>query len=124
MAGSLGPPWTNSGADRRAPGRPWRACRSRASGHSRARKLADGGREWRAEHGDTVASLTGAQAAVWQPGDGDEAVVEKNLSGGSAQASGEGVDAVRTGRGSPPFIWAGGRWGRQWPGGNGRLEGD
>jgi hypothetical protein len=104
----------------------WRTHRSRASGHSIAQKLANGGGEWRAEHGDPVAGLTGARATVWRPG--DVAVVEKKLSGGSAQASGEleksGGGCGENRRGSPPFIGAGWRWGRRCPSDNGRLEGD
>jgi hypothetical protein len=36
----------------------------------------------------------------------------------------EAVGVVRTGGVSPPFIGAGGWWGRQWPGINGQLQGD
>jgi hypothetical protein len=74
----------------------WHAHRSRASGHSGARELIDGGKEWRTEHEDPIAGLPGAHSVVWWLGDGDKAVAEKKLDGGSTQASGEGVGVVRT----------------------------
>jgi hypothetical protein len=69
----------------------WRcAHQSRAFSHFKAQKLSGGGGEWRVEHGGPVAGLTGARAMVWLSGDSNEAVAENKLSGGSAQASGEG----------------------------------
>jgi hypothetical protein len=67
--------------------------------HYGARKLTSGGGKERGEHGDPVLSPTRAQAAVWQLSNGDEAVVEEVLDGGSAQARREEVGAVRTDRG-------------------------
>jgi hypothetical protein len=58
-----------------------------------------GGGKERGEHGDPISGRTGAWAAVWWPGDGDEAAVEEELSNGGAQAQREGVGAVRTGEG-------------------------
>jgi hypothetical protein len=59
--------------------------------------------------------------AVWRSGDGDEVVVKKKLSGGSAQASGEGEKrrdgAVRTGGGLPLLLGLEGSGG-----GSGRAE--
>jgi hypothetical protein len=60
-----------------------------ASGRYVARELTDGGKKEGGEHGDPVLGLTGARVAV-----------EKEFSGGSAQARREGVGAVRTGGGS------------------------
>jgi hypothetical protein len=42
----------------------WCVCWSRASDHSREQKLTDGGGEWRMEHKDPIAGLTGARAVV------------------------------------------------------------
>jgi hypothetical protein len=42
-----------------------RTGQSRASGHSEARELADGGGKERGQHRGPFASLTGAQVAVW-----------------------------------------------------------
>jgi hypothetical protein len=44
--------------------------------------------KWRAEQGGPISGLTRPPAAMWWPGDGDEAVTEEKLSCGSAQALG------------------------------------
>jgi hypothetical protein len=81
---------------------------SRAFGHSGARELAGGVRKGRREHDGPVLGLTGARAATWWPGDGDDAAAEEKLDNDSAQASREGEK--RSGRcdgkrwGWPPFI--------------------
>jgi hypothetical protein len=48
----------------------WRAHQNMASGHSGARRLTGGGATERGEHGELGSGLTGAQVAVWRPGDG------------------------------------------------------
>jgi hypothetical protein len=62
----------------------WRAHRSLASCHSRARELAGEGAKERGERREPVSGLTGARAAVWRSGDGGEAVAEGKLSGSGA----------------------------------------
>jgi hypothetical protein len=58
--GALGPPWTDSGADRGGTGARWRAHWSSASGRSGAPKLTGGGAKGREEHGELGSGLTRA----------------------------------------------------------------
>jgi hypothetical protein len=69
----------------------WHAHWSEASGHSGARKLTGGGGKERGECGGPFSCLIEARAVVWWLSDSDEAVVEEELSSGSAQAWREGV---------------------------------
>jgi hypothetical protein len=71
-------------------GAQWHAHRSLAFGHSGAWKLTGGGTTERGEHGEPSSGLTGAQAAMWRPGDGGEMTAERKLGNGGAQASKEG----------------------------------
>jgi hypothetical protein len=68
----------------------WRARRSLASSHSGAQKLAGGGTTERGEHGEPSSGLTGAQAAVWRPGNGGEMATKRKLSNGGSRALEEG----------------------------------
>jgi hypothetical protein len=93
----------------------WRARRSLASGHSRAREFTGDGATEGGEHGESISSLTGVRAAVWRSGDGVEASTEKELGGSGARAQREGESEGRT-RGESrwgrlPFIGAKRRWG-------------
>jgi hypothetical protein len=54
----------------------WCTRESEASGHSRARELADRGGKERGKHVDSFAGLVRARAVVWRLGDDDEAVVK------------------------------------------------
>jgi hypothetical protein len=68
---------------------PWPATElveARLSGRSRARWPAGGGAMERGVHGESISGLTGAQAAVWRPGDSGEETAEEALGVGSARA--------------------------------------
>jgi hypothetical protein len=99
-----------------------RAHRSTASGRSGAPKLTGGGAKEREEHRELGSVLTGAQAAVWRPGDGGGTKRTRELGGeGFRRGRGEEKGAVRCGvlRGSSGgFYRAGG--GRR---GGGRSNG-
>jgi hypothetical protein len=69
----------------------WRhAHRSMASSPSGSRQLAGGGTTEGGEHGELGSGRTGAQASVWQPGDGGETTEEGELGNSGTRASGEG----------------------------------
>jgi hypothetical protein len=57
---------------------------ARSSGRSGARWHVGGGATGRGVHGESISSLTGARAVVWQPGDGGEEMAEEALNAGGA----------------------------------------
>jgi hypothetical protein len=62
----------------------WHAHRSKASGHSEARKLVGGGTTERGEHGELGSGHTGARSAAWRLGDGGEMAEERKLGSSGA----------------------------------------
>jgi hypothetical protein len=94
--GSHGPSWTDSGADRRAPGRGGVLTRvgpPATPGHGSSPARAKNGAR------SMGVPFRASPGLGWWSGDGDEAAAEKKLNSGSAQALGEGE---KRGGGLPP----------------------
>jgi hypothetical protein len=117
---TLGPPWTNSGADKGGAGARRRAHRSSTSGRSGAPKLTGGGATERGAYGELGKGLTGDRAASRRMGDGGEGSAASVLSERAAQAWREGKRSGEicgeTRWGWSPFIGGRGSAGEGWPG--------
>jgi hypothetical protein len=89
---------------------PWPATEldgARPHGRSRAWWLTGGGATGRGVHEESILGLTGAQAAVWRPGDGGEDMVEEVLGAGGTWAwreEKESGERCGGGRWGCPFI--------------------